>query len=321
MDVKARWFAELRSDEDIADFYSTISLEQLPVLILGGGSNVLFTKDFPGSIAYIRSKGIVKLMEDDRHIYLKIAAGEVWDDVVNYTVDNGWGGIENLSMIPGSIGAAPVQNIGAYGVEIKDVIWSVEVADIAARHYRAFRPADCDFGYRSSIFKKQGKDRLVVTSVCLKLDKQPVLNIDYGDIRIELEKSGIMQPTIADVRNTIMAIRRRKLPDPAVIGNAGSFFKNPIVTAEELESLTSDHPGIVAFAHNDSFKLAAAWLIEQCGWKGFREGDAGVHPHQPLVLVNYGAATGKDILHLANRIIESVNARFGVSLEPEVLVV
>ncbi len=321
MDVKARWFAELRSDQDITSFYSTIGLDQLPVLILGGGSNVLFTRDFPGTIALIRSKGIVKLMEDDHHVYLKIAAGEIWDDVVSYAVDHGLGGIENLSMIPGSMGAAPVQNIGAYGVEIKDVIYSVEVADIVSRHYRAFRPADCEFGYRSSIFKKQGRERLVITSVCLKLDKIPRLRLDYGDIRMELDSGGITAPTLAEVRDVINGIRRRKLPDPAETGNAGSFFKNPVVDERQLEEIKKAHPGIIFFPHNDGFKLAAAWMIDQCGWKGHRVGDAGVHSGQPLVLVNYGNATGIEILALAEAIVASVRDTFGIALEKEVNVI
>lgn len=321
MDVTAHWFAELTSDRDIADFFSTIGLGQLPVLIIGGGSNILFTRDFPGTIACIRSKGIVKLMENEHHIFLKIAAGEIWDDVVAYTVAHGWGGIENLSLIPGSIGAAPVQNIGAYGVEIKDVIYSVEVADIVARHYRSFRPVDCEFGYRSSIFKKQGKERLVITSVCLKLDKNPALKLDFGDIRKEMEKAGISDPTLSDVREVVIRIRRSKLPDPSETGNAGSFFKNPVVAAQQLEELRTAHPGIIAFPHNEQFKLSAAWLIDQCGFKGKRIGDAGVHPKQPLVLVNYGAATGKEILELADAVADSVQIKFGITLEKEVNVV
>lgn len=318
LDVKARWFTELKSDADITSFYSTIGLDQLPVLILGGGSNILFTRDFPGTVACIRSKGIVKLMENENHVYLKIAAGEVWDDVVQYAVEQGLGGIENLSLIPGTMGAAPVQNIGAYGVEMKDVIYSVEVADIVERNYRSFRPAECAFGYRTSIFKTTGKGRLVITGVCLKLDKMPKLKLDYGDIQKELSLAGIQDPTVAAVRDVVMRVRRRKLPDPAVTGNAGSFFKNPVISGELLDRLKADHPGIIFFPFKERFKLAAAWMIEQTGWKGRRIGDAGVHPGQPLVLVNYGKATGQDILHLASEIMDSVRDKFGVQLETEV---
>ena len=290
----------------------------MPFLILGGGSNILFTKDFEGSVGCIRSKGIVKLMEDDSHVYLKIAAGEVWDDVVKYAVDHGWGGIENLSLIPGNAGTGPVQNIGAYGVELKDVIYSVEVADVIARHYRAFRPADCEFGYRSSIFKKKAKDRFIITGICLKLDKQPVLKLDYGDIRQELKNAGINRPSISAVRDIIIKIRSRKLPDPSILGNAGSFFMNPVISADDFARLIRQFPLMPSFRSGDEIKIPGAWLIEQCGFKGKRFGDAGVHGQQPLVLVNYGSATGAEILALAEKIIGSVNRKFGLRMEKEV---
>ncbi|MCX6285914.1 MAG: UDP-N-acetylmuramate dehydrogenase [Bacteroidetes bacterium] len=318
IEVKAKYFAELHSDNDIAAFFSALTPESMPVLILGGGSNVLFTKDFEGSVACIRSKGIVKLMEDEKHVYLKIAAGEVWDDVVKYAVDHGLGGIENLSLIPGNAGTGPVQNIGAYGVELKDVLYSVEVADVVAQHYRAFRPADCEFGYRTSIFKKQGKDRFVITSLCLKLDKQPVLKLDYGDIRKELEKVGIKTPTISAIRDIIIKIRSSKLPDPSILGNAGSFFMNPVVSADEYARLIQEFPHMPSFKSGDEVKVPGAWLIERCGFKGKRFGDAGVHKDQPLVLVNYGNASGQGILALAENIIASVKEKFGIMLEIEV---
>ncbi len=318
IDVKARYFAELYSDNDIAEFYSSLTPERIPVLILGGGSNVLFTKDFEGSVACIRSKGIVKLMDDEQHVYLKIAAGEVWDDVVKYAVEHGWGGIENLSMIPGSAGAGPVQNIGAYGVEFKDVLYSVEVADVISRHYRSFRPADCEFGYRGSIFKTREKNRFVINSICLKLDKQPVLKLDYGDIRKELVNAGIRDVTISSVRDIIIKIRSRKLPDPAIMGNAGSFFMNPVISADEYDRLITAYPLMPTFRSGEAIKVPGAWLIEQCGFKGKRFGDAGVHEHQPLVLINYGNATGEEILALAEKIIKSVKKKFGITLGKEV---
>lgn len=321
IEVKARFFTELRSDLDITSFYSSLDLYHLPVLVLGGGSNVLFTRDFPGTVACIRSRGIVKLMEDEGHVYLRVAAGEVWDDVVKYAVEHGLGGIENLSLIPGTMGAAPVQNIGAYGVEIGDVIYSVEVADIVERTHRSFRPADCAFGYRTSIFKTTAKDRLVITGVCLKLDKSPRLRLGYGDIQQELDRAGRQSPTLADVRETIIGIRRRKIPDPAVTGNAGSFFKNPIVTTEAVDRLKGDYSDIVAHPFADRYKLSAAWLIDHAGWKGRRVGDAGVHPVQPLILVNHGRATGLEVFQLATEIMASVRAQFGVQLEVEVNII
>jgi UDP-N-acetylmuramate dehydrogenase len=321
IDVKSRYFTEICNDADIEGFFSHLKEEHFPLLILGGGSNILFTKDFQGTVACIRTKGIVKLMEDEQHVYLRVAAGEVWDDVVKYAVDNNWGGIENLSLIPGLAGACPIQNIGAYGVELKDVIYSVEAADIVARHFRAFRPADCEFGYRTSLFKKQGRGRLVITNICLKLDKHPVLKLGYGDIRSDLEKAGISHPSISEVRETIISIRRRKLPDPAEIGNAGSFFMNPVITADEHAHLTEQYPNMPSFVSGDAIKIPGAWLLEQCGWKGKRSGDAGVHINQPLVLVNYGSATGQEILALAGEIIASVKKKFGIILEMEVNII
>jgi len=318
IDVKARYFAELRSDDEIVEFYSRLGPEHLPVLILGSGSNVLFTKDYPSAVACIRSKGMVKLMEDEKFIYLKVAGGEVWDDVVKYAVGQGWGGIENLSLIPGTAGAAPIQNIGAYGVEIKDVLWSVEVADVLARNYRAFRPPDCNFGYRTSIFKTKGMSRMVITAICLKLRKDPVLRLDYGDIRKELEDAGVKEPTISTVRDVVIKIRSSKLPDPSKIGNAGSFFMNPVISAEKHSRLLADYPHMPSFSSGEAVKVPAAWLIERCGWKGKRFGDAGVHKDQPLVLVNYGKATGAELLELAENIITSVNDKFGITLGKEV---
>jgi len=318
IDVKARYFTELHSDEDLVAFYGSITPEHLPILILGGGSNVLFTKDFEGSVACIRSKGIVKLLENETHVFLKVAAGEVWDDVVKYAVEQGLGGIENLSLIPGNAGSAPIQNIGAYGVEIKDVLYSVEVADVIARNYRAFRPADCEMGYRTSIFKKHGKNRFVITSICLKLEKEPVLKLDYGDIRKELEKAGIKEPTLSTVREIIIKIRRSKLPDPLQLGTAGSFFMNPVISADEYACLKEEFPAMPSFGMGDSFKIPGAWLIDLCGFKGKRIGDAGVHMNQPLVLVNYGNASGREILALADDIINSVKKKFGIDLEKEV---
>jgi UDP-N-acetylmuramate dehydrogenase len=318
IDVKAEYFAELASDAEVAQFYTSLKPEMLPVLVLGYGSNILFTKDYTGTVAVIRSKGIQKLLENETHVFLKVAAGEVWDDVVKYAVENKLGGIENLSGIPGSAGAAPVQNIGAYGVEIRDALWAVEAADVVARHYRAFRPADCEFGYRTSLFKTKGRDRIVITGITLRLAKTPALRLDYGDIRRELEKEGVTEPTVADVRRVVLKIRCSKLPEPSVLGNAGSFFTNPLLTADEADRLKEQFPSMPSFSSGEKFKVPAAWLIEQCGWKGKRFGYAGVHENQPLVLVNHGNASGADILKLSAMIVKSVEEKFGITLTPEV---
>lgn len=321
IDVKARFFAELHSDDEIASFFSTLTPDHLPVLVLGQGSNVLFTGDYSGTVICIRNLGIARLMENERHVYLKVAAGEPWDDVVKYAVDMGLGGIENLSLIPGNAGSGPIQNIGAYGVEIRDVLYSVEVADVVSRSFRAFRPADLELGYRTSIFKRPGAQRFVITGICLRLDKVPVLKVDYGDIRKELENSGISSPTVKDVREVVIRIRSSKLPDPALLGNAGSFFMNPLITQDERDRLCEKFPGIPCYSAGEGFKLPGAWLIEQCGFKGYREGDAGVHDRQPLVLVNYGNAAGKDILNLAEKIKAAVREKFGISLHTEVNII
>lgn len=321
IDVSTRYFTEFHRDDDIEEFFSQPGEEQFPLLFLGGGSNVLFSKDFPGTVICVRTRGIFKLMEDKDHVYIRIAAGEVWDDVVKYAVNHNLGGIENLSLIPGLAGAGPIQNIGAYGVELRDVIYSIEVADIRARHFRAFRPQDCEFGYRTSLFKKKGKDRFLVTGLCLRLDKHPVLKLDYGDIRKELEAEGVGEPGISDVRKVIIAIRRRKLPDPAIIGNAGSFFMNPVISPGDYSDLLRENPGIPSYRNGDEIKVPGAWLIEKCGWKGKRIGNAGVHMNQPLVLVNYGSASGREILHLAEAIIASIKDRFGITLETEVNII
>jgi len=320
IDVKARYFTEIRSHEEIAGFFSTLEKDNQPVLFLGGGSNILFTKDYPGTVVRIATRGIKVIQEDEESVFITVEAGENWDDFVKYAVDRKWGGLENLSWIPGNVGAAPVQNIGAYGVELKDVFFELDAYDLITLENRKFAYEECQFGYRESVFK-QLNNKYLILNVTLRLMKNPVLRLDYGKIRNELSSHQIQNPTIRDVREAVIHIRSKKLPDPVKIGNAGSFFKNPVITGEQLEQIQFEHPEVVHFSFNDEFKLSAAWLIEQCGWKNRRQGDVGTYSGQPLVLVNYGSATGKDILDFANQIQDSVYEKFGVVLEIEVNIV
>lgn len=308
------------SCDEITQFIPTLEKDHQPLLFMGGGSNVLFTKDYPGTIIRIATRGIKILKEDSDYVFINAEAGEVWDEFVKYTVDRKWCGLENLSLIPGNVGAAPVQNIGAYGVELKDVFCELEAFDLVTFEKRKFSREECLFGYRESVFKHPGRNYLIM-NVTFRLTKYPVLHLDYGKIREELFTLQIQDPTIRDVREAVIRIRRKKLPDPVLIGNAGSFFKNPVITGEQLEQIRFEHSGIVHFPFNDEFKLSAAWLIEQCGWKNRRQGDVGTYSGQPLVLVNYGLATGKDILDFANQIRESVYEKFGINLETEVNIV
>jgi UDP-N-acetylmuramate dehydrogenase len=318
LDVKARYFSEASEAPDIVKLAAFLKEEFAPLLILGGGSNVLFTKDFPGTVMKISTKGISVVREDRVTAEVRAEAGENWDDLVAWCVAKGWGGLENLSGIPGNAGTSPVQNIGAYGVEMSDTFVELEAYDLEEKQVVILEAASCRFGYRESIFKSSHKGRYIILSVTFRLQKHPILCLEYGGVRDALVSMKVEQPTVMDVRNAIVAIRARKLPDPAQTGNAGSFFKNPVVPADHYDHLKKDFPSIVAFPHPEGMKLAAAWLIEQCGWKGYRSGDAGVHPSQPLVLVNYGNATGMQILELSDQIRESVRNRFNVHLDTEV---
>lgn len=288
-------------------------------LILGGGSNILLTQDFHGVVLVNGISGIELVREDADQVWLKAGAGVVWHDLVLHCVQHGWGGIENMSLIPGKVGAAPMQNIGAYGVELKDVFHELEALRVDDGEVVHFDKVACAFGYRESFFKRVGKGRFVILNVTLRLSKHPVLNTSYGNIKQELEKRGIGSPTIADVSETVIAIRRSKLPDPAVVGNAGSFFKNPVVPAEVAQRIKVEHADMPGYPAGDGqVKLAAGWLIEKAGWKGYREGAFGVHAAQALVLVNHGGAAGKDIFDLSTRIVADIRDRFGVDLEREV---
>ncbi|MEO6488527.1 MAG: UDP-N-acetylmuramate dehydrogenase [Ferruginibacter sp.] len=289
--------------------------------ILGGGSNILFTKNIDGTVLKNEITGIEKINEDAEYVFIRAGAGENWHVFVEYCLNNNYAGVENLALIPGNVGASPMQNIGAYGVEIKDVFESLEAFDMEKNELKTFHKADCGFGYRESVFKNKYKGRFIITSVTFRLLKKPVFNTSYGAIEEELEKmnAGI---TIQNIAQAVINIRTSKLPDPKVIGNAGSFFKNPEISNELHQNLKNKFPGIIGYdLSNGNVKLAAGWLIEQCGWKGYRKGDAGCHSKQALVLVNYGNASGNDIIEMSTRIIESVDKRFGLLLEREVNVI
>lgn len=318
-DVYARYFTEINSVAEFKELQETAIYQNNPSLILGGGSNLLFTKNYEGLVIKNNIAGIEIIQEDDAHVYVKAAAGENWHGFVLYCVDHNYGGVENLSLIPGCVGASPMQNIGAYGAEIKDVCFEVNTLDVHTGEERTFSNADCKFGYRESVFKNIYKNQYLITSVVFKLNKKPVLNTSYGAIEQELKAMGVTRPTVKAVSDAVIRIRSSKLPDPAKIGNAGSFFKNPEVSAQKHNELKQHFPDLVAYAlDNSHYKLAAGWLIEQCGFKGKRVGDAGVHVHQALVLVNYGTASGGEIYNLSQQVLDAVQDKFGITLEREV---
>lgn len=320
-DATARFYFEFTEKEDLEGYISTTKeWQELPVLILGGGSNLLFVSDFPGIIINPNVPGLKVVHEDRNNVWLEVGAGVNWDEVVHFAVFNQWGGIENLSLIPGKTGAAAVQNIGAYGMELQNRIESVTGFDLETQTEYTLEAADCKYAYRDSIFKHELKNRFIITGVVIKLDKFPEFILNYGDLKAEVEKTGFVN--LRTIRNTVIRIRETKLPDPQVIGNAGSFFKNPVVETEFAEQLLAKNPEMPHYpAGEGKTKLAAGWLIQQCGWKGFRRDDAGVHEKQALVLVNYGNATGKEIYDLSEEICQSVREKFGVELEREVNVI
>ena len=289
--------------------------------ILGGGSNILLTRPVEGLVLYNQLKGIEQVKEDDEHIWLRVQSGEIWNYLVMYAVSKNLGGIENLALIPGTAGASPMQNIGAYGVEVKDVIESVECWHWDERKLVAYDNADCNFGYRDSIFKHELKDKVFITSVVYRLSKRPVFNTRYGAIEQELEQMKIKDLSVGEIARAVINIRSSKLPDPKQLGNAGSFFKNPTIHVAQYELLKATYADMPSYPVNELMvKVPAGWLIEQCGWKGYRKGDTGVHAKQALVLVNYGQATGDEIWQLSGEIIDSVSRRFGIILEREVQV-
>ncbi len=320
-EVFADYFVEIQSISDLQQLIADGTLKA-PHLFLGGGSNVLFTDNFKGLILKNCIKGKEVYQEDDQFVWINAASGEVWHDVVIWTVANGWGGLENLSLIPGTVGAAPMQNIGAYGVELTQVFESLEAVNIQTGQIEIFDHAACAFGYRESVFKHAAKGKYFIASVRLKLTKHPQVQVNYGAIQEVLKSNGIHNPTIQDVSDAVIHIRRSKLPDPKELGNAGSFFKNPEISADLFHKLQSKFPQIPGYPVSDgNIKVPAGWLIEQCGWKGKIVGKTGSHAKQALVLVNYGGATGKEILDLAKAISASVFEKFGIQINPEVNVV
>jgi len=319
IDVTAKYFAHFTSIDALNEI---LEFKQLSTLVLGGGSNLLFTKDFDGIVIKNEISGIEMVDEDADYVYVKVGAGENWHQFVLHCINNNWAGVENLSLIPGNVGASPMQNIGAYGVEIKDVFYSLEAYHLQEKAIEIFTLQDCAFGYRESVFKKKYKNQFVISSVTFKLKKIPIFNTSYGAIEQELEKMKVKEMSIKAISDAVINIRLSKLPNPADIGNAGSFFKNPEVEKNTFNILQAAFPAIVGYnLPNSKVKLAAGWLIEQCGWKGFREGDAGCHAKQALVLVNYGNAKGNQIFELSQKIINSVKAKFNVVLEREVNII
>lgn len=319
IDVKTSQFAEADSIESLRNILLQTDISKTPLLVLGGGSNILLMADFPGLVILNQIKGIEVVSENDKTLIVKAGGGERWHQFVLWAVEHNLGGIENLSLIPGSVGAAPIQNIGAYGVELKDSFHSLEALNISTGVVQTFTKEECKFGYRNSVFKNELKGKYIITSVMFELKKNPVFNTSYGAIQSELQKNGITELSVKAISDAVIAIRRSKLPDPAEIGNAGSFFKNPEIEKSQFDVIYEKHHDIVHYPGADGkIKVAAGWMIEQCGWKGFRDGDAGCHAKQALVLVNYGKATGEQLYNLALKISHSVQDKFGVTIEPEV---
>lgn len=321
IDVKARFFVEITG---LLQLQKVLELKSYPKkFILSGGSNMLLTKDIDALVMHINLKGITVVEEDENSVEVKVMAGENWHELVLWSLKNGYGGLENLSLIPGNVGTAPIQNIGAYGVELKDVFVSCAAMDVKTGELEGFDKEACQFGYRDSIFKNEAKDKYIITSVVLKLTKKDhVLHTGYGSIENELKNNGIVHPTIQEISDAVIAIRRSKLPDPKEIGNCGSFFKNPIISKKAFDKFSKKHPEAPFYEIEDNqYKIPAGWLIEQCGLKGKRFGDAGVHDRQALVLVNHGNATGKEILSLAKKIQEEVQKTFKIKIQPEVNII
>ncbi len=317
IDVQARYFSSFASSEDLTELLRETPSNKL--LILGGGSNILFTKPFNGLVLKNEWKGIELVREDKDYYYVKAHAGERWHSFVLYCIENNYAGVENLSLIPGNVGASPMQNIGAYGVEIKDVFYELEAYHLKEQAIYRFGLDDCHFGYRESVFKNKYANQFAILTVTYRLRKQPVFHTSYGAIGQELEKMKVSEPSIKAISDAVIRIRSSKLPDPVNTGNSGSFFKNPVITETHFEELKRSFPAIPGYpAEENKIKVAAGWLIEQCGWKGYRKGDAGCYHQQALVLVNYGNATGQEICNLSESIIQSVAEKFQIRLEREV---
>lgn len=321
IDVKCRRFIEFESVDELKHILSSLTDKDRPLLFIGGGSNLLFTGDYDGTVLHSAIKGH-EVVATDNGILLRCGSGETWDDMVELCVASSWYGMENLSLIPGEVGASAVQNIGAYGVEAKDLIFKVEALDVETGETCEFSNADCGYSYRYSRFKDEWKDRFAITHVTYKLSNEFLPRLDYGNILAELDKRGIKTPNARQLRNIIIDIRNEKLPDPKVTGNAGSFFKNPVVPKEKYEELVARYGSVPHYTVDEQHeKIPAGWMIDKCGWKGKSLGTAGVHPRQALVLVNNGGAKGEDILHLCNVIKKDVKDEFGIDINPEVNII
>ncbi|WP_312750123.1 UDP-N-acetylmuramate dehydrogenase [Epilithonimonas hominis] len=323
VDVKSKYFAEVRSLEELIETLKFSNSKKLPLLFLGGGSNILLTKDFEGLAIQLNLKGITEEIIDDNQILVTAKAGENWHQFVMFCLDKNYGGLENLSLIPGNVGTSPMQNIGAYGTEIKDIFESCKVLNLETLQIETFNLEQCKFGYRDSIFKQEGKGKYVILEVTFRLTrKNHKIDVEYGAIQSELEKMGITNPTIQDVSKAVISIRQSKLPDPKVIGNAGSFFKNPTIPISQFEALKQKFKNIPGYPNGDFVKVPAGWLIEQAGWKGKQIGNVASNQLQALVIINStGSATGKEIFDFSTMIIDSVKEKFEIELEREVNII
>jgi UDP-N-acetylmuramate dehydrogenase len=318
----AKYFVEISNVSELKEILADSDLLVQPKLILGGGSNLLFTKDFNGLVIKNNLKGIELVKSTENHFYVKAGAGENWHQFVLYCINNNYAGVENLSLIPGNVGASPMQNIGAYGVEIKDVFDSLEALNIETGEIQTFSHSECKFGYRESVFKNEFKGQFIIISVTFKLNRNPKFNTSYGAIEDKLQAMGISELSLKAVSDAVIRIRSSKLPDPSKIGNAGSFFKNPVVDALSFSKIKENFPEIPAYPQPDgTTKLAAGWLIEKAGLKGYRMGDAGIHEKQALVIVNYGNASGNELYELSSHVLKTVHEKFGIQLEREVNII
>ena len=314
-------FIDMETEDDVMKLKDMLDDKDMPLLIIGRGSNLLLTDDYHATVLHCSIKGKTIVKEDGNSVLLRCGAGEEWDSIVDYCVAHDWQGIENLSLIPGEVGASAVQNIGAYGTEVKEIIHSIEAVEISTGKKHTFTNEQCEYSYRQSKFKNEWKDRFIITHVTYRLEKSTdyIPKVDYGNIKSELERKGISLPTMKDIRDVVISIRKDKLPDPEVEGNAGSFFMNPIVEKATFMNLLEQYPDMPHYnVDSEREKIPAGWMIDQCGWKGKTLGKAGVHDRQALVLVNRGGATGKDILHLCNTIRNDVKQKFGIDIHPEV---
>ncbi|WP_373511867.1 UDP-N-acetylmuramate dehydrogenase [Persicitalea sp.] len=318
-EARARYFVAVTSVEKLQELLRDPHWAAMPKWILGGGSNVLLTQDVNALVMRIEIKGIEVVQEDDDQVVLRVGAGENWHGFVLYCVENGYGGVENLSLIPGTVGAAPMQNIGAYGVEIKDIFQELQAVETTTGTLRTFDADACAFGYRESVFKRDLKDHYIITSVTFRLQKRPIYNVSYGDIQKTLDEMGVAEHSVRAISEAVIKIRQSKLPDPDQIGNAGSFFKNPEIPKPQFEVLKNRFPELPGYpVGDDMVKVPAGWLIEQAGWKGHRAGAVGVHDRQALVLVHHGGGTGQEIKTLAKKVQDSVAEKFGIQLTAEV---